>query len=227
MIRRFLDRLAARTSRGLHPDLTFEDVEVPPPEIPPNRPMSQRASQDANTVHPDFDFNPDFTGLSNEAAHFQPIPPANIQQTGENSVVVSPFVQEEDAHHLDSSNTVNNHDGILESESDPLDFAISLEDFAVEEKDPLPDVDWDDYSVEAINGVTVQEIEPLDIFDFDISDLEAGFEARPVVPETHSAQNQRLDGVAADLVLGLGAFPTSERRALHRRFRTVLEEFPH
>lgn len=227
MIRRFLDRLAARTSGGLHPDLTFEDVEVPPPEMPANRPVPQRASQDANALHPDFDFDPDFAGLSNDDAHLQPIPPATIQQTGEHSVLVPTFVPEEDTDYFDSSHAVDDHDSIFEPASDPLDFAISLEDLAVEEEDPLPDVDWDDYSVEAINGVTVQEIEPLEIFDFDISDLEAGFEAGPVVPETHSARDQRLDGVAADLVLGLGAFPTSERRALHRRFRTVLEEFPH
>jgi len=199
MIRRFLDRFAARTSGGLHPDLTFEDVEVSPPEIPTNRPAPQRASQDAKHLHPDFDFDPDIDGLSNEAAHLQPIPPATIQQIGEQSVLVPPFVSDEDTHYTDSLHDVDDHDSTFEPASDPLDFAISMEDLAVEEEDALPDLDWDDYSVEALNGVTVQDIEPLDMFDFDISDLEAGFEAGPVVQETPSARDQRLEGVAADL----------------------------
>lgn len=227
MIRRLLDRLAARKSGGLHPDLTFEDVEVPPPETPANRPTLQRTSQDANAVHPDFDFDPDFVGLSNEYAHLPSILPETIQQTGEQSVLVPPVAPEQDTHYLDSSYADEELDSIFEPASDPLDFAISLDDLAVEEEDAPLEADWDDYSVEAFNNVTVQEIEPVDIFDFDISDLEAGFEAEPVVPETPSARDQRLDGVAADLVLGLGAFPSSERRALHRRFRIVLEEFPH
>jgi hypothetical protein len=227
MIRRFLDRLVPRTSGGLHPDLTFEDVEVSPTETPANCPAPQRRSQDANAVHPDFDFNPDFAGMSNMDAYLQPIPPVIIQRTGDLNVLVPPLVSEEDTHSLGSSHADKDLDSILESAPEPLDFAISMDDLAVEEDDALPDVDWDDYSVEALNGVTIQEIAPLDIFDFDISDLEAEFEAEPVVPETPSARDQRLDGVAADLVLGLGAFPSSERRTLHRRFRAVLEEFPH
>ena len=227
MIRRFFDHLAARRSGGLHPDLTFEDVEAAPPESPASRPAHQRAPQEANAVHPDFDFDPDFAGLPNDVTYLQSNPPATIQQTGQHSALLPPVLPEEDTPYLDSSHAEDDHDRIFEPASDPLDLAISLDDLAVEEDDVPPDVDWDDYSVEAINGVTVQEIEPLDIFDFDISDLEAEFEAEPVVPETPSARDQRLDGVAADLVLGLGAFPSSERRALHRRFRAVLEEFPH
>jgi hypothetical protein len=227
MIGRFFDRLAARTSGGLHPDLTFEDGEVPPPETPASCPAPQRAPQDASAVHPDFDFEPDFVGLSNKDAYLQYIPSATIQQAGDQSVLVPHFVPDEDTHFLDSSHADEDHDSIFEQASDPLDLAISLDDLAVEEEDAPPEADWDDYSVEALNNVTVQEIEPLDIFDFDISDLEAEFEADPVVPETPSARDQRLDGVAADLVLGLGAFPSSERRALHRRFRAILEEFPH
>lgn len=227
MIRRFLDRFAARTPGELHPDLSFEDVDVPQPQKPANRHAPQRASQAGNDVHPDFDFDPDFPGLPNEDAHLQPTPPAIIQRNGEVSVLVPPFAPEEDTHYLDSSHANEDLDSILKPAPEPLDFAISMEELAVEEEDALPDLDWDDYSVEALNGVTVQDIEPLDMFDFDISDLEAEFEAEPVVPETPSARDQRLDGAAADLVLGLGAFPSSERRALHRRFRAVLEEFPH
>lgn len=227
MIRRFFDHLAARRSGGLHPDLTFEDVEAASPESPASRPAHQRAPQEANALHPDFDFDPDFAGLPNDVTYLQSNPPATIQQTGQHSALLPPVLPEEDTPYLDSSHAEDDHDRIFEPASDPLDLAISLDDLAVEEDDVPPDVDWDDYSVEAINGVTVQEIEPLDIFDFDISDLEAEFEAEPVVPETPSARDQRLDGVAADLVLGLGAFPSSERRALHRRFRAVLEEFPH
>ena len=227
MIRRFFDHLAARRSGGLHPDLTFEDVEAAPPESPASRPAHQRAPQEANALHPDFDFDPDFAGLPNDVTYLQSNPPATIQQTGQHSALLPPVLPEEDTPYLDSSHAEDDHDRIFEPASDPLDLAISLDDLAVEEGDAPPDVDWDDYSVEAINGVRVQEIEPLDIFDFDISDLEAEFEAEPVVPETPSARDQRLDGVAADLVLGLGAFPSSERRALHRRFRVVLEEFPH
>jgi hypothetical protein len=227
MIRRFFDRLAARTLGGPHPDLTFEDVEVPPPETPANRPAPQRASQDANAVHPDFDFDSDFPGLSNEDGLLQSYPPATFQQTKEQSVLVPPVVPEEDTPYFDPSHAEDDHYSIFEPSSDPLDLAISLDDIAVEEEDAPPDDDWDEYSDEALNSVTVQEIEPLDIFDFDIADLEAEFEAGPVVLETPSARDHRLDGVAADLVLGLGAFPSSERRALHRRFRAVLEEFPH
>jgi hypothetical protein len=36
-----------------------------------------------------------------------------------------------------------------------------------------------------------------------------------------------LDGVAADLVLALGSFRTSDRRALYGRLRTIVEEFQH
>ena len=227
MIRRFFDHLAARRSGGLHPDLTFEDVEAAPPELPASRPAHQRAPQEANAVHPDFDFDPDFAGLPNDVTYLQSNPPATIQQTGQHSALLPPVLPEEDTPNLDSPHAEDDHDRIFEPASDPLDLAISLDDLAVEEDDVPPDVDWDDYSVEAINGVRVQEIESLDIFDFDISDLEAEFEAEPVAPETPSARDQRLDGVAADLVLGLGAFASSERRALHRRFRVVLEEFPH
>lgn len=39
MIRRFFDRLTARKPRELHPDLTFEDVEAPPPELLISRPV--------------------------------------------------------------------------------------------------------------------------------------------------------------------------------------------
>lgn len=227
MIRRFFDHLAARRSGGLHPDLTFEDVEAAPPESPASRPAHQRAPQEANALHPDFDFDPDFAGLPNDVAYLQSNPPATFQQTGEHSVLIPPVLPDEDTPYLDPSHAEDDYERIFEPASDPLDLAISLDDLAVQEDDAPPDVDWYDYSFEAINGVTVQEIEPLDIFDFDISDLEAEFEAEPVVSETPSARDQRLDGVAADLVLGLGAFPSSERRALHRRFRAVLEEFPH
>lgn len=222
-----MEALANLGQGGLHPDLTVEDVEGPPPETPEQRPAPQRALQDANALHPDFDFDPNFSELPIDNKYLQSVPPATIQQTGDQSVLVPFGEPEEHTHDLDSAHADEDNDSTFEPASDPLDLAISLDDLAVEEDDAPLEADWDDYSIEDLNNVTVQEIEPLDIFDFDFSDLEAEFEAERMFPETPSARDQRLDGVAADLVLGLGAFPSSERRALHRRFRAILEDFPH
>tara|TARA_R100000935_G_scaffold58904_1_gene99385 strand:+ start:6011 stop:7666 length:1656 start_codon:yes stop_codon:yes gene_type:complete len=64
-------------------------------------------------------------------------------------------------------------------------------------------------------------------FDFDVADLEAL--AEEAVPPDESAieKERRLDGVAADLVLSLGTFRSSDRRSLFHRFRAVIEEFQH
>jgi hypothetical protein len=223
MIRRLLDRFNARGAEQRHPDLTFEEVEAPPQETHASLPAQHVLSSDGNDMHPDFDFDPDIAGPINRNADLQPFLTEISQRTEELDVLMP----DKDTQFWDKSYANGELESIPEWAPDPLDFAISMEDVAAIEEDAAPDVDWFFDPVDTRDEVTGQAAEPLDLFDFDISDLEAELESEPVAPETSSARGQRLDGVAADLVLGLGAFPSSERRSLHRRFRAILEEFPH
>ena len=227
MMRKFLERLASRMSSGLHPDLTFEDLEVSKTKTDASPPAPERKTQEANAEHPDFDFEPDIARLTNENANSHDGLPAAIQLTVEPDDIFLPLVAEVDTLHSNVPHAQEDHDGIFEHTPDPLDFAMSLDELTVEEDSAPLDPDWDDYSVDALKNNTVQKIEPLDIFDFDISEFEAEFEAEPIPSESPTGRALRLDGAAADLVLALGAFPTTERRALHRRFRAILEDFPH
>lgn len=227
MIRKFLARFSARGAEEGHPDLTFDDVEAPPQEMRASRPAQHVPTLDGNDLHPDFDFDPGDAEPINVNVQLQPLRTEMSQSIEELDVLVPDLVPDNETRCLDDPDTDEEPDSIQEWAADPLDFAMSISDVAATEEDAPPHIDWYEDPIEFRDEVRSQETEPLDIFDFDISDLEAEFEAEPVAPETLSARDQRLDGVAADLVLGLGAFASSERRALHRRFRAVLEEFPH
>lgn len=227
MNRRLVDGFTAQTAAELHPDLTFEEVEAPPQETHVSRPAQHVPSSDSNDLHPDLDFDPDIAVSINKDVHRQPIPTEISERVEELDGLVSDSAPDKEMECQDNSCANELLEGNPEGEPDPLDLAISLSDVAeLEENAPL-DVDWFDDLVGTGAEETGRQAEALDVFDFDIFDLEAELEAELGDPETPTARDQRLDGVAADLVLGLGAFRSSERRALHRRFRAVLEEFPH
>ena len=140
----------------------------------------------------------------------------------------------------------------LEAGLDALDRAISLEElwreeevaahnsvepdfFALPPENQPLDIDWNlELAWAAASGETGVE-GAADAgwlaFDFDVADLgpdpEASAEETLPALETATARDRRLDAAAAELVLSLGAFRVADRRGLHRRFRTVVEEFQH
>lgn len=133
---------------------------------------------------------------------------------------------------------------------DVLDLTVSLEELRQEEnasagnadevnfhdsyeQDNLSDIDWK-FELAWASGEAWSEQSAdgsFETFDFDVADLNTDLEGltEEAIPpdETSIVKERRLDGTAADLVLSLGAFRSSDRRTLFHRFRTVVEEFQH
>ncbi len=205
MIRRFLSRLV--TPAGIHPDLTLPTVVTSTEE---RLTFTPKASANCSSVdiHPDLDW--DFAlGEASAVASQQPDP-----DVLDLALSLEELQQEE--------NTVS------ETREKPNSFALMS-------KGQHLDTDW---SLElawagaaGTTGFTEAAGSGWDVFDFDIADLspdpEALAEEVPPPSETANARSRRLDGAAANLVLSLGAFRSSDRRALYRRFRTIVEEFQH
>jgi len=226
MIRPFLDFLAKLRSDGLHPDLSLDDGTAVPNELPVNSQATPRSTQASNDLHPDFDFDEELDQLIEEAFDVSSGTSPSILQE-EESLRGDLALGHDENRHDEAWKFQDQFEELFSQDYDALTPVEALDDIVLEnEVQPLED-DWGDYSTEPVNGITDIDAQPHDTFDFDISDLEAGLEAEPLMPENQSVRHLRLERVAADLVMELGAFLASERRALHRRFREIVEEFPH
>ena len=205
MIRKFFERLV--TNGDLHPDMTLAPL-VKSGEVPMNLLPTTSPNVATLDIHPDFDF---------DLALVEP------------SVATA---QEADLDALDGAISLEE----LWREEEVAAHIPSEPDFiALPPKDHHLDIDWKlELAWAAASGETGLDgaADPDGLaFDFDVADLgpdpEASAEETYPALETANARDRRLDGAAAELVLSLGAFRVADRRGLHRRFRTVVEEFQH
>lgn len=143
-------------------------------------------------------------------------------------------------------------DPLQEPALDVIDLAISLDELQEEEatalalsepseislSEPVPakeDIDWHlELAWAGASGVSsfFDDGDPgWETFDFDVADIgldhEAQAEDMGPTFETETVRERKLDAAAANLVLSLRAFRIADRRALHRRFRAVVEKFQH
>lgn len=202
MIRKFVSRLLKKG--GLHPDMTLgpllEGREEPLKLLP-----TASAKSAAPDLHPDLDLDfelvePLFVTL--DEADFDAL---------DFAVSFEELEQEEDA--------------LGESPAEPGSFAVQPDHQHL-------DIDWNlELAWAAASGAMEVAGVGWETFDFDVSGLgpdpEALAEDNSPPAESVNARDRRLDGVAAELVLSLGALRSADRQALHRRFRTVVHEFPH
>lgn len=205
MIRKFLARLVPKG--GLNPDMTLDPL-VKGDEAPSTLLPESSAKDAAIDVHPDLDW---------DIALFEP------------PIVAT---QEPDLDLLDPAMSLNK---LRQEEDAAAEILERLEDSDLPSKVHQFEIDW---SLELAwagasgeTGAAGATDRSWGSFDFDLADQgpepEASAEETLSPSETASARERRLDGAAADLVLSLGAFRSADRRALHRRFRTVVEEFRH
>jgi len=205
VIRKFVTRLLIKG--GLHPDMTLPPL-VKSSEAPLTLLPIISAKNAAADIHPDLDWDVAPVELQVVAAQ-----EADLDVLGL-AVSLEELLQEEDA--------------AAEIPGDP-DFS------ALPSADQHTDIDWSFElawaGASGETGVTEAADSGWEAFDFDVADLGPDPEAlaEETIPsvETAMARERRLDGAAADLVLSLGAFRSADRRALYRRFRTVVEDFQH
>lgn len=166
------------------------------------------------------------------------------------SVNPTSMVNPSEGRHSDIDLSVNQSElQVVEAKDadlDVLDLTVPLEELRQEEsatagnadevdfhdpheRDQHSDIDWK-FELAWASGEEWFEQSAggsFETFDFDVADLEALAEEAVPPDETAIEKERRLEGVAADLVLSLGAFRSSDRRILFHRFRTVVEEFQH
>ncbi len=205
MIRKFLARLVPKG--GLHPDMTLGPL-VKGDEGPSTLLPASGAKDAAIDVHPDLDWA---------------------------TALVEPQIVATQEPDLDVLDLAVSLEELWKEEDAAAEIPRELESFDLPSKDQQFEIDW---SLELAWAGALGETgaaEAVDIswgsFDFDPADQgpepEASAEETLSPLETDPARERRLDGAAADLVLSLGAFRSADRRALHRRFRTVVDEFRH